>query len=267
MLNDLLISGGEDKKGLSPRTVNAARRTLKTALEKAYHLRKLPCNPVDGTKACRTDRAIIAILSRADAKKLLDVSKSYEQNAYIVLLALSTGMRIGEIFGLLWENIDLQGKKLYVRQSLVSTNHGYHLEPSPKTKAGHRQIDLPEHCVEELCKHLKWQEKQKAEWLDQWRDKGIVVANCNGNYKDPNHFSYVIFKRLLEMAGIKERIRFHDLRHTHATWLLEKGIHPKVVSERLGHSSIRITLDTYSHVIKSMQQAAVKKLDEIASDW
>ena len=207
-------------------------------------------------------------MSRPDAKKLLATAKGYEQNAYIaILISLSTGMRIGEIFGLLWENTDLQAKKIYVRQSLVSTNHGYHLEPSPKTKAGHRQIDLPQHCVDALREHRAWQEAQKAEWLDQWIDKGLVIANPNGNYKDPSYFSYVVFKKLLEMAGIKESIRFHDLRHPHATWLLEKGVHPKVVAERLGHSSIRITLDTYSHIIKGMQQTAVKKLDEIAEDW
>lgn len=268
MLNDLLLSGGEDKQGLSPRTVNAARMTLKTALDKAYHLRKIPYNPVEATKACRTDRAQISILSRPDAKKLLAAAKEYEQNAYIaVMLALSTGMRIGEIFGLLWENIDLTEKKLYVRQSLVTTNHGYRMEPSPKTKAGHRQIELPMYCVKELNEHQKWQEAQKAEWLDQWSENGLVVTNSNGSSRDPNYFSYVVFKRLLEIAGIKDSVRFHDLRHTHATWLLEKGIHPKVVAERLGHSSIRITLDTYSHVIKGMQQTAATKLDEIAEEW
>ena len=268
MLNGLLESGGEDNKGLSPRTVNAARRTLKTALDKALHLRKIPYNPVEATKAFRTDRAQISILSRPDAKKLLAAAKEYEQNAYIaVLLALSTGMRIGEIFGLLWENIDSTGKKLYVRQSLVTTNHGYRMEPSPKTKAGHRQIELPDHCVEALRDHQKWQEAQKAEWLNKWCNLGLVVTNSNGSYRDPNYFSYVIFKRLLNLAGIKEGIRFHDLRHTHATWLLEKGVNPKVVAERLGHSSIRITLDTYSHVIQGMQQTAAAKLGEIAAEW
>ena len=268
MLNNLLASGGENKQGLSPRTVNAARRTLKTALDKAYHLQKISFNPVEATKACRTDRVEIGILSRFDAKKLLETAKGYEQNAYIaVLIALSTGMRIGEIFGLTWENVDLQDKKIYVRQSLVSTNHGYRLEVSPKTKAGHRQIDLPQYCVDALWKHRKWQESQKAEWLNLWHETGNVITNANGSCRDPNYFSYVVFKRLLETAGIQRNVRFHDLRHTHATWLLERGIHPKVVAERLGHSSIRITLDTYSHVIKGMQQTAVKKLDEIAEEW
>ncbi len=81
------------------------------------------------------------------------------------------------------------------------------------------------------------------------------------------YFSAVVFKRLLTISTINTSVRFHDLRHTHATWLLEKGVHPKVVAERLGHSSIRITLDTYSHVIQGMQKIAVNKLDEIAERW
>ena len=110
-------------------------------------------------------------------------------------------------------------------------------------------------------------EHQKAEWLDQYLDEGLAVTNDNGRYIDPSYFSYAIFKKLLKQAGIPGNVRFHDLRHTHATWLLEKGVHPKVVAERLGHSSIRITLDTYSHVVKGLQQMAVIKLDEIADNW
>ena len=268
MINELLENGGECHQGLSARTVNTARRTLKTALDKAYHLRKISYNPVEATKSCRTEKAQIMVLSHEQAQNLLQVAKSENQAAYMaILLALSTGMRLGEIFGLLWENIDFQGKMLYVKQTLVSTSHGYHVEPSPKTKAGYRQIELPKHCIEELQAHVAWQEIRKAEWLDQYVDDGIVIANDNGSYKDPSYFSYVTFKRLLAQAGISESVRFHDLRHTHATWLLEKGVHPKVVAERLGHSSIRITLDTYSHVIKGLQQMAVSKIDEITDGW
>lgn len=268
MLNDLLDEGGENHQGLAPRTVNAARRTLKTALEKAYHLKKISYNPVGGTKACRAEKAHITILTHEQAQTLLHITKQQNQPAYMaILLAISTGMRLGEIMGLRWDSIDFPGKKLYVTQSLVSTSRGPLLEPAPKTNAGYRQIELPKHCMEALQEHQTWQEHQKAEWLDQYLDEGLVVANDNGRYIDPSYFSYAIFKKLLKQAGIPGNVRFHDLRHTHATWLLEKGVHPKVVAERLGHSSIRITLDTYSHVVKGLQQMAVIKLDEIADNW
>ena len=120
--------------------------------------------------------------------------------------------------------------------------------------------------LRELCRG-KEVRLLEAEWLNKYEDHNLVIGNSNGSYKDPKYFSYKIFKRLLAKTGIPPNVRFHDLRHTHATWLLEKGVHPKVVAERLGHSSIRITLDTYSHVIKGMQQVAVSKLDEIEDGW
>lgn len=268
MMNEMLTKGSRNGTGLSPRTVNTARRTLKSALDKALHLRKIDYNPVDATKASKTEKAEIHILSRPQAKKLLEIAKSYDQTAYMaILLALSTGMRIGEIFGLLWENVDFNAKILYVKQSLVSTNHGYRLEPSPKTKAGYRQIELPRRCIESLKAHKVWRDEQKSIWFNQYQDNGLVISKDNGGYKAPSRFTYSTFKKLLEMADIDTTVRFHDLRHTHATWLLEKGVHPKVVAERLGHSSIRITLDTYSHVIKGMQKIAVSKLDEMEDEW
>lgn len=268
MMNNMMDTGGKKHDGLSPRTINAARRTLKSALAKACHLRKIDFNPVDATKAAKTEKAEIHILSHSLAKKLLEVSKEHDQTAHMaILLALSTGMRLGEIFGLLWENIDFDTNLLYVKQSLVSSNHGSRLESSPKTKAGYRQIELPKLCLKELKAHRAWQDEQKSIWLNKYKDKGLVISNPDGGYKDPNYFSAVVFKRLLTIATINTSVRFHDLRHTHATWLLEKGVHPKVVAERLGHSSIRITLDTYSHVIQGMQKIAVNKLDEIAEKW
>ena len=268
MMNTMMNKGGKKQKGLSPRTINTARRTLKSALTKACHLRKIDFNPVDATKASKTEKTEIHILSHSQAKKLLDVSKEHDQTAHMaILLALSTGMRIGEIFGLLWENIDFDTNLLYVKQSLVSTNHGSLLESSPKTKAGYRQIELPKICLNELTAHRVWQNEQKNLWLNKYKENGLVISNPDGGYKDPNYFTAVVFKRLLTLSSINTSVRFHDLRHTHATWLLEKGVHPKVVAERLGHSSIRITLDTYSHVIQGMQKVAVTKLDEIAEEW
>ena len=149
----------------------------------------------------------------------------------------------------------------------MTTNHGYRLEKATKTKTGYRQIALPAHCVSELREYKSWQDKQKNIWLDRYDPEGVIVSNLDGTFKDPSRFSYVTFKALLQDANIGTKVRFHDLRHTHATWLLEKGVHPKVVAERLGHSSIRITLDTYSHVIKGMQKTAVDKIDEMMDDW
>ena len=263
MMNNLQVA-----KGLAANTINAARRNLKQALEQARRLRKIDYNPVDATKAIKTEQSKIRVLTHPEANKLLESAKGYDQTAYMaILLGLFTGMRIGEIFGLTWANVDFDARLIYVKQSLVSTNHGSRLEPSPKTKAGNRQIGLFKRCLDELRKHRAWQHTQKELWANKYKDNDLVIANPDGGFKDPSRFSYVIFKRLLAMAGIKSSVRFHDLRHTHATWLLEDGFHPKVVSERLGHSSIRITLDTYSHVITGIQKETMKKLDAISEKW
>ena len=134
---------------------------------------------------------------------MLEVTKSSDHTAHMaILLALSTGMRIGEIFCLLWENVDLDAKMLYVKQSLVSTNRGYRLESSPKTKAGYRQIEFPQRCIEGLKAYRAWQDEQKGVWLVQYKDNDLVISTDDGGYKDPSRFTYAIFKRLLEMAGI-----------------------------------------------------------------
>lgn len=268
MLNDLMTKGGTHSAGLSANTVNAARRTLNQALEQARHLRKIAYNPVDATKAVKTGPKKIRVLTHPEAQRLLKVAKAYDQMAYMAIqLGLFTGMRIGEIFGLTWTNVDFDARLIYVKQELVSTNHGVRLEPSPKTEAGNRQVGLLQRCLDELRMHRAWQNEQKKQWANKYKDNDLVISNPDGGYKDPSRFSYVIFKRLLTMAGIETNVRFHDLRHTHATWLLMEGIHVKVISERLGHSSIRITLDTYSHVIKGMQKEAMKKMDAISENW
>ncbi len=143
MINELLESGGEYHQGLSARTVNTARRTLKTALDKAYHLRKISYNPVEATKSCRTEKAQIIVLSHEQAQTLLQVAKGENQAAYMaILLALSTGMRLGEIFGLLWENIDIPAKMLYVKQTLVYSDYAGYLLPRHQrlTADGSQQI-------------------------------------------------------------------------------------------------------------------------------
>jgi len=267
MLNQLIENGGDDADGLAPRTVNSARRTLIGALRKAVDLEIIQRNPATATTPSKAEKAKIEILTHDESKTVRDVAKLEGEVAYIiVLLALTTGMRIGEIFGLHWTDIDLGKGRLLVDQTLVSTNHGYYLQATAKTKSSHRSIPLPQVTIEALKKYKGWQEDQQALLLNKYADKNIVIINPFGAYLDPSKFSYTTFKRILKRANIERDFRFHDLRHTHATLLLEQGINIKVVSERLGHSTIRITLDTYSHVVKSMQDDAVNAIQEIMTD-
>lgn len=258
MLNKIRDNGGSDADGLSPRTVNSARRTLIGALNKAVDLDLIKRNPALATTPCKVEKASITVLTEDERQRVIMAARQEGKVAYVVvLLALTTGMRIGEIFGLHWDKVDLTKGQLMVTQTLVSSNHGFRRQDTPKTQSSYRSIPLPQMTVEALTDYLEWQKEQQALLLNQYVDKNIVVINQFGGYLDPSYFSYVTFKKILKAAEIKRKFRFHDLRHTHATFLLEQGINVKVVSERLGHSSIRITLDTYSHVVKSMQDDAV----------
>jgi integrase len=168
-------------------------------------------------------------------------------------MLLSTGMRRGEAVGLRWADVDLDAGVASVRRSLTVVD-GTTLVSEPKTAKARRQVALDVATVEALA---RWRTRQKAERLQlggDWVDTGYVFTKEDGNFLHPDNVM-VVFRRLVTSAGVPA-IRLHDLRHTSATLALAAGVHPKVVQERLGHSSIGITLDTYSHVVQGMQADA-----------
>lgn len=173
-------------------------------------------------------------------------------------LALTTGMRQGEILGLKWENIDFEQNTLSVTQQLKRIDKGYEISDELKTSSSHRTITLDEETITQLKKHKVLQNKEKLAAGPHYNDQDLVIATSLGNYVLPSNLNRTYWN-LIKVIGIK-RIRFHDLRHTHATLLLKEGIHPKVVQERLGHSSIQVTLDRYSHVLPNLQKEAAEKI-------
>lgn len=264
MLNQLIETGGKDYNGLAPRTVNSARRMLIGSLRKAVDLEIINRNPALSTSPFKVAKAQIEVLSYDEIKAVkLAAKKQGEVEYIIVLLALTTGMRIGEIFGLHWCAIDFEKGELMVNQTVVSTNHGYRLQSTAKTKSSCRSIPLPKVTIDALKLYKDWQKEQQNLLLNKYVDKTIVIINQIGNYLDPSKFSYAMFKRILKRAGIARKFRFHDLRHTHATLLLEQGINIHVVAQRLGHSTSRLVLDCYGHIVKSMQDDAVAAIQEI----
>jgi integrase len=181
----------------------------------------------------------------------------------IFLLAATTGMRRGEVLAVKWEDIDLTTGRLSVRRSYTRGLVG-HIFQEPKTAAGIRTIVLPQQTVEALKKHrlVLEQDKQKMEKAGtEYNDHGLVVQTRNGFPVSP-YFLKARWLDLLRKSGLP-KIRLHNLRYTHASLLLLAGVHPKAVSERLGHSSITITLDRYSHLFPTLQQEAAEKLDEL----
>jgi integrase len=197
--------------------------------------------------------------SADELRKFLDASTA-DPNLPIWRLAASTGMRRGELLGLRWGDVDLVGGRLSLRQQLVRSGASIAFGP-PKTKAARRMIALDSGTVEALrARRAVWRDERLA-FGPGYEDHDLVFCRPDGQPHDPDVVTHQ-FERAIERAGV-HRIRFHDLRHTHATLLLKARVHPKVVQERLGHSSIAITLDTYSHVIPDMQDEAAAKIGAV----
>ena len=173
------------------------------------------------------------------------------------VLAIATGMRRGEILAVRWEDIDLETGVVRARRSLQQVKGGLSFKDT-KGKKG-RAIKLPTLAVDLLRKHRAEQAKQRLLFGPAYHDQDLVCARMHGTPISPNELTGA-FAAVIRESDLP-RIRFHDLRHGHAPQLLRKGIHPKIVSERLGHSNIAITLDVYSHVLPDMQDEAARRID------
>ena len=179
------------------------------------------------------------------------------------MLALTSGMRLGELLGVRWRDIDLDAGSLQVRHTMLRTAAGLHLT-EPKTARSRRRIALAPNAREALRAHRGRQAAERLQLGRAWEDQDLVFANAIGKPVEAGNLLRRSFLPLLTKAALP-RIRFHDLRHTAATLLRSQGVHPKVVSELLGHSSIGLTLDTYSHVLPDMQQQAATAMDRLFS--
>lgn len=262
-INSLYENGGENGTGLSPRTVNSARTILSSAFKQAVGADIIEKNPVVFTKPIKAERTNIHILKKYECQKIVSSAKKETNQSFwiAIVIALETGLRKGEIFGLRWSDIDFEKKCLSVNRTVVTGNHGIQIQNSAKTKSSRRTIDITEMLIKQLLKYRSWQNWYLSNISNvENKPDEFLITSEKGTLKDPNSFTYVVFKRILRNAGVSEEVRFHDLRHTHATQLLKAGVDIKTVSERLGHTNIRITLDTYTHVLPSMKDNLITKL-------
>jgi integrase len=220
----------------------------------------IPRNVTDAVKAPRPEHKEIKPLLSEQARALLEAAQRDRLEALYVL-AVTTGMRQGELLGLRWEDVDFEAETLQVRRTLFTrAGRGFSFSP-PKTSKGRRSIKLPEVAKRSLKKHRKAQLEEKMKLAGLWEDNGLVFATRFGTPVRRQELITRSFKPLLKKAGLPN-IRFHDLRHTCATLLLGKGVHAKFVQELLGHATISITLDTYSHILPGMVDAAAGAMDE-----
>src|SRR5215210_6619760 len=250
----------EKLSSLSPRTVQYIHVTLHKALKQAVSDGLIPRNATEAVKPPQVRREEIRPLTPEQVKMLLDAASGDRLEALYVL-AIHTGLRQGELLGLKWDDIYLEAGTLQVRRALTTARGGPRLA-APKTKGSRRRVSLTGIAAEALKSHLERQLEEIDQAGSLWQENGLVFASETGAPLDRRDLTSRQFKPLLERAGLPEKTRFHDLRHTCATLLLTKNVNPKVVSEMLGHSNIAITLDTYSHVLPNMQDSAARALEE-----
>ncbi|MEC0211806.1 tyrosine-type recombinase/integrase [Paenibacillus ehimensis] len=251
------------KKELSSGTVkkifNLVQTSFRAALRKEY-IAKNPFDLLDKGSKPRVEKVKIDYWTKEEVKQFLG---SFDHRLKIVfILAIYTGMRRGEILGLRWKDINFETSQIGIRQILGFRRK---MKDGAKTTAGDRSISISPFVLSELKKHKLVIEREKRWRKDkkdkEYNDNDLVVCQLNGNSLSWTNFDKY-WKRCLEKSGVRP-IRFHDLRHTCASLLLSAGVHPKVVQELLGHSSIKVTLDLYSHMMPNMQADAVKALDQM----
>ena len=245
--------------GLSPRTVQYVHVTLHKALKQAVADGLIPRNATEEVKPPQVRKEEIRPLTAEQVKMLFEAVRG-DRLESLYILAVHTGLRQGELLGLKWGDVDLEAGTLQVRRTLTTAKGGPVLS-APKTKGSRRTVKLSPTALGALRSQLERQLREIDQAADLWRENGLIFASKSGEPLDRRYITTHRFKPLLKRAGLPQ-IRFHDLRHTCATLLLSKNVNPKVVSEMLGHASIAITLDTYSHVLPNMQNEAARAMED-----
>ncbi len=249
-------------EGLSPTTVHAIHSMLHRALDDALQMGLVSRNVLEMLKPPKRGHREMMPLSVIEVRRFLDAVQGDRFEARYIL-ALSTGMREGELLGLRWQDGDLARRIVQVRMNVQETSGRYILAET-KTAYSRRTVALTPAAVDALAAHWQKQQVEKASMGDKCDDAlDLVFPNGFGGIMIPHNITKRSYKRYLVKAGLSRDTRFHDLRHTAATLLLASGVNVKVVSEMLGHSSVSITLSIYAHVLPHMQQSAVSAMDKL----
>ncbi len=257
----LLREGRLDGKGgLSPRSVQRQHQVLHVALRHAVQWQLLSLNPADAVQPPRGQRQEIRPLGLDEIQRLLTAADETPYGT-LVNLALMTGLRLGELTGLRWGDTDLEAGAIHVQQVCQWLPHQGATFRPPKTPKSRRAVALSPDTVERLRRHRQQQLETRVALGPDYEGRDLVMATPLGTPIDPSNLRRA-WRAILKTAGIAS-LRFHDLRHAHASLMLQQGVHPKIVSERLGHSGVGITLNLYSHVAPGLQEQAAAGLDRL----
>jgi integrase len=246
--------------GLTAAGVRLAHAVLSRGLRDAYRFGLVARQVTTLVTPPRIPRHAMLVMTAPEARRFLEITKGTRYHALFVL-ALSTGMRQGELLALRWQDVDLDRGVVRIQQA-VARVHGTLTVSEPKTARGRRQIALTPQAIQALRHHRSQQAAERLRLGPVWHDQGLIFCSLVGTFLDPAHLTTRVFQPLLRRAALPH-MRFHDLRHTAATLLLAEGVHAKVVSEMLGHATIGLTLDLYSHVLPDMQSAAALAMERV----
>lgn len=278
--NNLHLNGGIKNQGIAVESVNCCRRYLKAAYAAAIKNKIVSDNPVEGTRPLRKVKNRIIVMTETDVIRFLDVAKKgdyiysgvenpnyikkniaaeyYVKEFYnLVNLALATGMRIGELRGLDWKSINFSKKYIHVKQQIIKTAETDNFFDEPKTLHSNRKISVDDSVLQSMKEFKSYQKNYAVMLGDKFiNEHNLCFTNIWGKPFSVSNFRRRYFVKMLQAAGIDSNFTIHSMRHTHATLLLKNNINAKVVSERLGHSSVNVTLNIYAHVLESMEQTA-----------
>jgi integrase len=259
-----LESGRKDGKGgLSAQTVLHHHRILREALEQAVKWQLLARNPADAVEPPRPGQKEMNALDEEQTVRLLKAAEG--TRLYVpVVLAIATGLRRGELLGLRWADLNLEAGTLTVNRTLQVTRKGISYK-EPKTRRSRRTIPLPAFAVEVLLRHKGKQAETKLRLGPAYHDNGLVIAGEDGRPLDANNHLTKAFPAFVKSLGLPH-LRFHELRHSHASQLLKRGIPVGAVSERIGHARTSTTLDIYGHVLAGQHDLAAKEIHDALRD-
>jgi len=252
-----------EDRGLSPRVIRYTHAVLSSALKHAVKREMLHRNPAATVDLPRMIRKEMKAMTPDEAGRFLAAVKDTRFGP-LFTFALTTGMRPQEYLALKWSDIDLIKRTATVRRAIVWSQKkgvGWHFD-EPKTKQSRRTMPLPESTARVLMEHKRRQAEERLRAGSEWQDHGLVFTTLLGDPLSIPSLTKQAFKPALTVASLPA-FRLYDLRHSQATLLLSNGENPKVVSERLGHSTIVLTLDTYCHVLPDMQRQAADRIEQL----
>ena len=250
-----------EKKGLSGASTNKLKLNLSaifTAAVKKEIMRRNPCKLATPPKI---DTAPAAYLNEAQCHELLDLLSAQDdfQFEVIINLFIASGIRAGELSALYWEDINLETGMMFIRYTLVRVD-GVYIRQEPKTDESTRRIILPEYITGLLKKHKTLQAERRLKMGGAWKDKELVFTNKSGGFYLGTNMNGKL-KRIIKGTDLPQDLHLHSMRHTHASLLINSDIAARVIADRLGHSTTKTTLDTYSHVFAESEARAATAID------